>query len=117
VVVEILRSELPFPLLVVDVTRPQPFAWSVVNVGEVVRESQESVPVIALLGGYGVVLMVFLFIASLYNPAVIGPFGLSSAIIIVIAVILGVTSMLSMKAYLKRKGLDISMVFGEIPPE
>jgi hypothetical protein len=53
----------------------------------------------------------------LYNPAVIGPFGLSTATTIVIAVILGLSSLLSMKAYLKRKGLDISMVFSEIPPE
>jgi amino acid transporter len=83
----------------------------------IVKRKIGGIPVIALLGAYGVVFMTLLFIASLYNPAVIGPFGLSTATTIVIAVILGLSSLLSMKAYLKRKGLDISMVFSEIPPE
>jgi len=83
----------------------------------IVRKKVAGIPLISLLGGYSVVFLGLLAIASLYNPAIIGPFGTTTAVTLVGAALIGIGSLLSMKMYLKGKGLDISMAFKEIPPE
>jgi basic amino acid/polyamine antiporter, APA family len=82
-----------------------------------VKRKVGGVPLISLLGIYSVILMVYLFIASLENPLAIGAFGDATLIPTVGAFIVGAVSYLGMRQYYKGKGLDIGLAFREIPPE
>ncbi|MDA4131231.1 MAG: hypothetical protein OK457_10710, partial [Thaumarchaeota archaeon] len=75
------------------------------------------IPVISILGLYSVLLMGYLLVESLQNPAINGPFGWTTLGPAVAAFIIGTVSYLGMKSYYKNRGLDISLAFKEIPPE
>jgi basic amino acid/polyamine antiporter, APA family len=74
-------------------------------------------PIIVITGLYSVIFISVMLIAALDNPAVGGPLGMITVGTVAGSFILGLVSYFGMKAYQKRRGLDISMVFKEIPPE
>lgn len=75
------------------------------------------IPVIVITGLYSVIFIAVMLIAALANPAVGGPLGTITVGTVAGAFILGLISYFGMKSYQKRRGLDISLVFKEIPPE
>jgi APA family basic amino acid/polyamine antiporter len=82
-----------------------------------VRRKIGRVPIIAIIGAYALVLMFTMFAIALYNPIVIGPFNLVTSGTIIVSLALGAAIYLGMRAYNATRGIDISMVFKEIPPE
>jgi basic amino acid/polyamine antiporter, APA family len=74
-------------------------------------------PIIAITGIYSVLFVAILLVFSLFNPAVAGPLGTITLVTVVGSFILGIAIYFAMKAYHKSRGLDISIVFKEIPPE
>ena len=84
---------------------------------EIVKKKIGGIPVISILGIYSVVLIGFLLADSLYNPAIAGPLGASTIAIIFGSFVLGAAIYLAMKSYNARQGLDLSLVYKEIPPE
>jgi len=83
----------------------------------ILRKKIAGVPLIVISGAYDVVLLILLFIASLYNPAAVGPLGFVTLATIFGSFILGVLMYYGMKAYNAKNGIDIALVFKEIPPE
>ncbi|MDA4135570.1 MAG: amino acid permease [Thaumarchaeota archaeon] len=83
----------------------------------IARRKLGTVPMIAITGLYSVIFIGILLAAALDNPAVGGPLGTITVATVVGSFILGLVSYFGMKAYHKRHGLDISVVFKEIPPE
>jgi len=81
------------------------------------RRKIAGIPIISILGAYSIILMIFLFAACLYNPAIGGPFGSATEATAVIGLLLGAAIYLAMKSYGARRGVDISLAFKEIPPE
>lgn len=75
------------------------------------------IPLLSILGAYSIIFIGFLFVESLYNPAVIGPFGTATGGTAIALVIIGAAIYFIMKAYYATKGLDVSLAFKEIPPE
>jgi amino acid transporter len=84
---------------------------------EIVKKKIGGIPLISILGIYSVVLIGLLLADSLYNPEIAGPLGASTIAIIFGSFILGAAVYLAMKAYNARQGLDLSLVYKEIPPE
>ena len=74
-------------------------------------------PLIAITGVYSVVFVAILLAAALYNPAVGGPLGTITIATVSGSFLLGIVVYFAMKAYHRRQGMDISIVFKEIPPE
>lgn len=72
---------------------------------------------LSILGAYSAIFVAFLFVESLYNPAIIGPFGTATGGIAVALLIIGAAIYFVMKAYYARQGPDVSLPFKEIPPE
>ena len=83
----------------------------------VVKKRVAGIPVISILGAYSLIFIGSLLAEGLYNPAIQGPFGMSTFLVVVGTFVLGTIAYLSMKAYLKPKGIDISFAFKQIPPE
>jgi amino acid transporter len=75
------------------------------------------IPLIAILGAYSVIFLGSLLGLAIFNPDIIGPLGVVTEATASIAIILALLSYFGMKAYNKRKGLDISLAFQQIPPE
>jgi len=75
------------------------------------------IPLLALLGAYTVIFIVALFLLSLFNPAIIGPFGSATGGTALALLIIGAATYFVMKAYYASKGLDISLAYKELPPE
>jgi basic amino acid/polyamine antiporter, APA family len=82
-----------------------------------VKRRVGGIPLISILGVYSIILMGYLLITSLQNPAAIGAFGYGTGIPTVGAFVLGAASYIAMRTYYKNKGLDIGLAFREIPPE
>ncbi|MDA4112243.1 MAG: hypothetical protein OK439_06855 [Thaumarchaeota archaeon] len=82
-----------------------------------VQRKVGGIPVISILGIYSILFMGYLLYESLQNPAAIGAFGWATLIPTVGAFIIGAGSYLGMRAYYKRRSLDITLAFKEIPPE
>ena len=74
-------------------------------------------PIIAITGIYSVLFVAVLLVFSLFNPAVAGPLGTITLVTVVGSFVLGIAVYFAMKAYHRSRGLDISIVFKEIPPE
>jgi basic amino acid/polyamine antiporter, APA family len=74
-------------------------------------------PIVAITGVYSFLFVLIMLAAALYNPAVGGPLGTITVVTVVGSFVLGLVFYYAMKAYHKSKGLDISIVFKEIPPE
>jgi APA family basic amino acid/polyamine antiporter len=84
---------------------------------EFIRKKIGGLPVITVLGVYAILFIVGLFIATLLNPASLGPFGIPTAVPTLVTFLLGAGSYMGMKAYYGKRGLDISLAFKSIPPE
>jgi amino acid transporter len=82
-----------------------------------VKSKVGGIPLVALLGGYALILLVLMFIAALFNPVAVGAFSLITAGTIVAALVIGIAFYFGMKSYHARRGMDISLVFKELPPE
>jgi basic amino acid/polyamine antiporter, APA family len=83
----------------------------------IVKKKIGSVPIVSILGLYSFIFTAYLFYALITNSKVGGPLGIDTDVTIVAAFILGVATYYAMKAYHKRRGLDISLAFAELPPE
>jgi amino acid transporter len=81
------------------------------------KKKLAGIPLLSILGVFSVVFVGFLFAVSLYNPAIIGPFGSATGGTAVALLVIGAATYFVMKAYYARKGLDISLAYKEIPPE
>lgn len=75
------------------------------------------IPWISILGVYSVIFLGSLLALSLYNPAIAGPLGYQTAAIIIGVAVLAIVIYYSMKAYNAKRGLDMDLVFKQIPPE
>ncbi len=75
------------------------------------------IPLISILGAYTLVFIVFLFFETLFNPAIIGPFGTATAATAIVLLIAGAVTWLIMKSYYGSQGIDIRLAYKEIPPE
>lgn len=75
------------------------------------------IPLLAILGAYTVIFIVFLFFETLFNPAIIGPFGLATGGTVVALLVIGAGIYFIMKSYYASKGLDIRLAYTELPPE
>jgi basic amino acid/polyamine antiporter, APA family len=75
------------------------------------------IPIIAVTGLYSVAFVAIMLFAALDNPAVGGPLGAITVGTVTGAFILGLVFYFGMKSYHKKRGMDISLVFKEIPPE
>jgi APA family basic amino acid/polyamine antiporter len=81
------------------------------------KKKVAGIPLLALLGAYTVIFILFLFFESLFNPAIIGDFGTATGGTAVALLIIGAVIYFVMKAYYASKGLDISLAYKELPPE
>lgn len=81
------------------------------------KKTIAGVPIVSILGVYDFLFMASLLVESFLNPAVAGTFGMATAGSIPVIFIIGVVILYASKRYHAREGLDISMVFKEIPPE
>lgn len=84
---------------------------------EIVKRKIGRIPLISVLGIFSVVFTGLLLADSLYNPEIAGPLGASTMVTIFGSFALGAVIYLAMKAYNARRGLDLSFVYKEIPPE
>ena len=87
------------------------------NAPPITKKKIGGVPLVSLLGLYAVVLLVAMFIAALANPVAVGAFSEVTIGTIIVALALGLIFYFGMKAYHARRGMDISLVFKEVPPE
>jgi amino acid transporter len=89
----------------------------------IVKKKIAGIPIISILGAYGVVLNVALLILCLMNPFVIGdinPFsggGLFNWGAVIAMGLAGVALLYITRAYYKSKGIPVELIFKEIPPE
>lgn len=89
----------------------------------IVKKKVAGIPLISILGAYGVLLNIALVILSLMNPAVIGdinPYGgggLFNWSAVIVMGVAGVALLYIMRSYYKSKGIPVELVFKEIPPE
>jgi hypothetical protein len=74
------------------------------------------VPILSLLGVLGVILFGYLGYNSTTNSAV-GPFALGAQIFIVALIIAPLVIYAASFYYNKAHGLDLRLVFGQLPPE
>jgi amino acid transporter len=81
------------------------------------KKKLAGIPLISILGIFTVIFIACLFAISLYNPAIIGPFGSATGGMAAGLLIIGAACYFLMKAYYARKGLDIALAYKEIPPE
>ncbi|MFI5449341.1 MAG: APC family permease [Candidatus Bathyarchaeia archaeon] len=75
------------------------------------------IPVISILGAANILILVFLFVASAFNPGIAGPLGIGTELTVIVCLVIGALTYLGMKHYNAKRGLDLSLVFKEIPPE
>jgi len=74
------------------------------------------VPVISVLGAIAAALFAYLGYNSVTNPAV-GPFQLSAQVVVALVVLIPVGIYALSYRYHKTRGVDITLVHSEIPPE
>lgn len=83
----------------------------------IAKRSIGRLPIIALTGIYCVLFVAIMLAAALDNPAVGGPLGTITIVTVTGSFVLGLITYFGMKNHHKNRGLDISLVFKEIPPE
>jgi basic amino acid/polyamine antiporter, APA family len=81
------------------------------------RKKLGGIPWISILGVYSVIFLAALLGLALYNPAIAGPLGYQTAAIIVGVFVIAMGIYYAMKSHNKSLGLDLNMVFQQIPPE
>ena len=102
-----------FAAILLPTRRPEIFA----SAPDYVQRRVGGVPVITLLGIGNLVLFSMVLYSAFKLPAFSGPTG-SGAVLFVIGVYLsGVVWYLAAKAIQKRRGVDIELLYREIPPE
>jgi len=89
----------------------------------IVKKKVGGMPLIVLLGAYGVLLNIALVILSLMNPNVIGDInpvaggGLFNWSAVIVMAVAGVALLYIMRSYYKSKGIPVELIFKEVPPE
>jgi amino acid transporter len=81
-----------------------------------IKKSVAAVPVITIMGFLAAVSLIYLIYLMLLNPAY-GANNEVSIIAVVGVAVLGPIIYYSRKYFLRTKGIDLGMVFGQIPPE
>jgi len=75
------------------------------------------VPLISIVGGIGLVYLLYVFYGGVANPSVFGPISGASLGFMVGVLIFSIVLYYASVAYHKTKGVDITLAFREIPPE
>jgi APA family basic amino acid/polyamine antiporter len=82
-----------------------------------VRRRLAGIPVITLLGIGNLVLFTLILIASFRTPAFSGPTGGRAIAFVVAIYVVGAIVYLAARALQRRRGVDVDLLYREIPPE
>jgi amino acid transporter len=84
---------------------------------QVVRRRIAGVPLITLLGIGNLVLFTLILIASFRTPAFSGPTGRRAIVFVVAIYVVGAIVYLAARALQRRRGVNVDLLYKEIPPE
>jgi basic amino acid/polyamine antiporter, APA family len=82
-----------------------------------VRRKIAGVPLITIAGVINLILFTLILYASFKLPAFSGPTGWKATLFVVGIYVTGIIIYVIVAAFRKRRGVDFSLLYGEIPPE
>jgi amino acid transporter len=83
----------------------------------IVRKRIAGVPIITVLGVLEAAIFAYVTYIAATSPALSGPINGVSVGLIVVMYVAGVLIYFASKGYHKRRGIDVDLAFGELPPE
>lgn len=82
-----------------------------------IRRMVFGVPLVTIAGVINLILFSLILYASFKLPAFSGPTGRWATLFVIAIYLSGIVIYLAVSAYKNRKGVDLSLLYGEIPPE
>jgi APA family basic amino acid/polyamine antiporter len=82
-----------------------------------IRRRVFGVPLVTIAGVLNLILFTLILYASFKLPAFSGPTGKWATIFVIAIYVVGLAIYFAVSAFKKRKGVDLSLLYGEIPPE
>lgn len=82
-----------------------------------IRRRVFGVPLVTIAGVINLILFSLILYASFKLPAFSGPTGKWATLFVILIYVSGLVIYLAVSAYKGRKGVDMSLLYGEIPPE
>jgi APA family basic amino acid/polyamine antiporter len=82
-----------------------------------IRRRVFGIPLVTIAGVINLILFTLILYASFKLPAFSGPTGKWATIFVIAIYVVGLAIYFVVAAFKKRKGVDLSLLYGEIPPE
>jgi len=82
-----------------------------------IRRRVFGVPLVTIAGVINLILFTLILYASFRLPAFSGPTGKWATLFVIVIYVSGLLIYFAVSAFKKRKGVDLSLLYGEIPPE
>jgi len=82
-----------------------------------IRRRVFGVPLVTIAGVVNLILFTLILYASFKLPAFSGPTGKWATLFVIAIYVSGLAIYFAVSAFKKRKGVDLSLLYGEIPPE